>query len=157
MRKYLFVIAALLVGCQAPDNTGEMKEEMPAIPQLSDQTASAASAWNSDWSAGNAEGLGNQYAEDAIVYPPGDNPVVGRDSITGFWAEQLAFSTNGSIESVEAESDGSIGYEIGNYVIQDSTGVEVDHGNYMVVWKYVDGAWKIYRDTWSTNVPAEGM
>lgn len=147
----------LLAGCQPADNAGEMKEAEEMVPSLSEYAPMAASAWNSDWGAGNAEAIGSQYAEDAVVYPPGSDPVAGREAITKFWGDALAWSTNGSIESTEAANDGSIGYEIGNYVTEDSTGAHVDHGNYMVVWKYIEGSWKIYRDTWSSNMPAEGM
>ena len=157
MTKGFIICAVLLAGCQATDKSGNMDESSPMIPALSEYAPKAAAAWNKDWSAGNSDGIGSQYAEDAIVYPPGEQPVVGRVAITAYWAGALAFSTNGKIESIEADNDGSIGYEVGNYTTEDSTGVRMDYGNYLAVWKYIDGEWKIYRDTWSTNVPADSL
>jgi ketosteroid isomerase-like protein len=157
MTKGFIICAMLIAGCQAADRSGNMEQSTPTIPALSEYAPKAAAAWNSEWAAGNSEAIGNQYADDAIVYPPGEKPVVGRVAITAYWAGALAFSTNGKLESVEADNDGSIGYEVGNYTTEDSTGARIDNGNYLTVWKYVDGSWKIYRDTWSTNLPQENM
>lgn len=154
MKKLLIMCIAALFGCQAAENGAQ--ESMPPIPALSEQTAMAETAWNTAFSAGDAETIGSFYAADAVVYPPGEDAVVGREAITEFWAGALAFSTNGSIKSAEADNDGTIGYEVGTYAIQDSTGMEVDHGKYVVVWKYVNGEWKLFRDTWNSSVGSSG-
>ena len=31
-------------------------------------------------------------------------------------------------------------------------GKHLDHGTYMTLYKKVDGAWKIYRDTWNSSM-----
>ena len=156
MTKYMILSVALLVGCQAADNDGQMEEAAPVIPSLSEHAPAAADQWNASWSAGDAQAVGNHYADDATLYPPGAESISGRSAITDFWAGGLAVSTNGGIESKSAESDGAIGYETGTYVMEDSTGAHVDHGKFLVVWKYVNGEWKIQHDMWNSDMAPEG-
>ena len=151
----MILSVALLVGCQAADNDGQMEQAAPVIPSLSEHAPAVADQWNASWSAGDAQAIANNYADDATLYPPGAEQVTGKVAITDFWAGALAFSTNGGIESTRAENDGAIGYETGTYVIEDSTGAHVDHGKFLVVWKYVNGEWKMQHDMWNSDMAPE--
>ena len=44
--------------------------------------------------------------------------------------------------------------ETGNYEIYAAENKLLDKGKYVVVWKPVNGVWKMYRDIWNTNMPA---
>lgn len=140
----------LLAGCQSAD----MEPPAPAVPALAEHASMAAEQWNVAWAAGDAAAIGSNYADDAIMYPPNSDAVVGRAAITEFWAGFLALTTNGSIESGEAANDGTIGYETGTYVVNDSTGAHMDHGKYVVVWRHGDQGWQIVRDIFNTSMPA---
>ena len=152
--KRLIVIAALLAGCQSTGDSGQMEEAMPAVPPLADYVLAATDDWNMKWSAGNGAGFGEAYADDAILYAPNAEPISGKAAISEFWGGAVASGLQGRIETIESGSDGSVGFETGMYHITDSTGADLDYGSYVVVWKYVDGAWKMYRDIWNTNVAA---
>ena len=44
--------------------------------------------------------------------------------------------------------------ETGKYEIYDAENKLLDKGKYVVVWKLVNGSWKMYRDIWNTSMPA---
>lgn len=155
--KHIILIATLLAGCQAANDTGQMEEAMPAVPALAEHAAAVAEAWNTHWSAGDGAAIGEYYADDAVLYAPNAEPLAGKAGITEFWSGLIGTGLVGTLESTEAANDGGLGFETGKYVLEDSAGAHIDHGSYVVVWKYVDGTWKMYRDIWNTNMPAPEM
>jgi ketosteroid isomerase-like protein len=83
------------------------------------------------------------YTNDAILLPAGEARVEGREDIEAFWAKTLS----GSIEDVRLTTENLVPlgedlvYEIGSY----TTTAPVS-GHYLVLWKRVDGAWKLHVD-----------
>jgi ketosteroid isomerase-like protein len=94
------------------------------------------------------------YATDAIVFPPNGEMVKGREAITAFWKGFIDGNMTAQIETVETETQGNLGVEVGKYTIMDGTGKTVDQGKYVVTWKKAADGWKLYRDIWNTNMPA---
>ena len=44
--------------------------------------------------------------------------------------------------------------ETGHYEIYAAENKLLDKGKYVVVWKSVNGVWKMYRDIFNTSMPA---
>ena len=57
------------------------------------------------------------------------------------------------LEVVEVEGMGQTAVEVGRYALSDAEGNVLDHGNYVVIWRKVEGQWKLHRDIWNSNVP----
>lgn len=65
------------------------------------------------------------YAEDASLLPPNEPIVKGRVSIQKYWQAGIdAGIVGASVQTIDAKSDGDLGYEIGRFEMQikDSTG-----------------------------------
>ena len=88
------------------------------------------------------------FAADAKLSVPGvDAVVAGRQAIANFWQSALANGLTGlELATTDLEGDGSIRIETGVYTALGAERKELGRGNYLVVWKKEQGAWKIYRD-----------
>jgi len=96
------------------------------------------------------------YTEDAQMLPAHMKPIDGRAAIgavfkfTGGQGHTLEFLTR------ELDVLGASAVEIGEYVRRAGDGSTVDQGKYIVIWKRVDGEWKIHRDMFNTSRPRAG-
>lgn len=95
------------------------------------------------------------YTEDAMMLPQGAPTAEGDAIRRGF--EQMSQMGVSSIdlELVDLEVAGNTAYEVGNYTLQGQNGMEIDKGKYLVVWKNVDGEWKLHRDIFNSNQPMQ--
>jgi uncharacterized protein (TIGR02246 family) len=100
---------------------------------------------------GNLERLAGLYTTDAIALPP-DGPFVrGRDDIKKMWgnvAQQLGLK-DVRLETIELELAGDTAYEVGEAKLTLASGAATV--KFVVVWKKVDGAWKLHRDIWNSK------
>ena len=102
--------------------------------------------------AGDAAGMGRMYTDDAVLLPADGTRIEGRDGIEAFWAKTL----RDGIEDVRLTTENlvSLGddlvYEIGSYTTTPSGAAPVS-GHYLVLWKRVDGAWKLHVDIFNRD------
>lgn len=114
-------------------------------------------AFETNFESHDAEGMAELYTEDGQLLPPGSDVVSGRDDIAAFWQGLFDMGVaTAQLETVELEVHGETAVEVGRFTLGDADGGTVDHGTFVVVWKREDGAWKLHRDVWNSNVPAEG-
>ena len=81
---------------------------------------------------------------------------MGRDSIAAFFAPLLtpAFKSL-HLETTEAGGSGDVAYAVGNLTLVAGDGSTADRGKYLILLKrQSDGGWRLYRDMWSSNMPA---
>jgi ketosteroid isomerase-like protein len=45
--------------------------------------------------------------------------------------------------------------ELSTYEMTDLNGIKIDEGKILVVWKNTKDGWKMYRDMFSSNLPAK--
>ncbi len=109
--------------------------------------------WQSAVDARDVAALAAIYAEDGELMPPNSGTMIGRVAIEAFWADFQASGIDGEIKDREVYAHGDDGYTVGAYTITDAGGATIDEGKYVVIWRQVDGKWKMHRDIWNSNLP----
>jgi ketosteroid isomerase-like protein len=98
--------------------------------------------------AGDAAGAAGFFTEDARLSVPGiDGVLDGRETIGKFWQGVLGGGMKSLIlRTRDLEGRGDLRIETGSYAAFGANSLELGRGEYLLVWKRVDGAWKIHRD-----------
>ena len=98
---------------------------------------------------GDLDRLASLYTTDAIALPP-DGPLVkGRNDIKRMWgdiATQIGLK-GVKLETIALEVSGDTANEVGQARLTLESGAAVV--KYVVVWKRVDGQWRLHRDIWN--------
>ena len=93
------------------------------------------------------------YTEDALFMPQNAETAEGNAIRDGF-VQMGSMGVSGiDLETVDLELAGNTAYEVGRYTLEGPNGMQIDQGKYLVVWKNVDGEWKLHRDIFNTNQP----
>ncbi len=131
-----------------------------ASPNNADEDAIRAQtiAWEKAYNGGDAKGVAAQYAEDALLLPPGSPAVRGRAAILAFFTKDIAGSKKAGVTFVinsptEIGISGNTGWESGTYKVT-LKGAVVDTGKFLSVSRKSDGKWLYIRDTWNSDAPA---
>ena len=111
--------------------------------------------------AGDAAGIAELYAEDAIQMPPDAASRVGRGAILASMEETFGANTlqlTSIADEIEVAGDLAfvrITWDEG--ITPKAAGdTELMHGNWLVIFKrQADGSWKMWRDMWSVFTPPE--
>lgn len=109
--------------------------------------------FSKDYMAGNYEGMANAYTLDGKLFPENSDIIEGRDAIKQRWTLNndskiiLHRMTTKNITILENQA-----YDYGYYegTTQMSNGkLSKWKGKYVIIWKKVDGKWKMYLDIWN--------
>ena len=151
IRPPCFLVPALVITAACAPTVDRAAEEQ-AIRDLDRE-------WVAAVAAGDTLAIANFYAEDSYFMPPNAPRVDGRGAIRGAWAEMLQ-SPNVSLtfaptDIVIAEA-GDMAYDIGTYNLglDGPDGRIEDTGKYVVVWRKVNGEWKVMVDMFNSDNPA---
>jgi uncharacterized protein (TIGR02246 family) len=109
-------------------------------------------AWQTAYNAGDAAALTALYTQDAKVMAPGAEPASGRTAIQALFAADLAKGAKNTLTFGDVTGFGDFALETGGWVAKAADGKHLDHGTFMTLYKKIDGAWKIYRDTWNSSM-----
>jgi ketosteroid isomerase-like protein len=114
--------------------------------------------WFEHFAKADGPAMGNLYAEDAILMPPGAPAVTGRTAIAKFLGDESAGAKAAGIalknrEVTGSGIDGELGWISGTYDVVDASGAVVDSGNYLSVHHKIHGQWLYIRDTWNSDKP----
>jgi ketosteroid isomerase-like protein len=133
-----------LAGCATHDNSSDVQ-----LP--SEVTNALEMAFNK----GDIQACTDLYADDAEIVSD-HNSVMGKKAIGEFFRQQvstdLLFDTDSRISVVS----GNVAMEQGTYKVRNvQTGVDVEFGDYLNVWRKTNGHWKAYRSMYNvTRSPA---
>lgn len=157
------VVASLmalgLAACARPQP--DLEAERTAVMQASRDWAKVAAT-------GDLERILSFWSDDAIVLPPDQPAVVGKDALRAMVAEMSAipgFSITWEPERAWIAASGDVAYlvERSRITLPDSTGAARSmFAKGVTVWrKDTTGAWKCVVDTWNGNpteqaLPSEG-
>ena len=128
-----------------------------AAPASADETAIRAqtTSWEKAYNGGDAKAVAAQYAEDALLLPPGAPGVSGRAAILEFFTKDIADSkAAGVVFVVNPRTDvgvsGNMGWESGTYKVT-AKGAVIETGKFLSVSRKKDGKWLYLRDTWNAD------
>lgn len=148
----LIVIALVLASCSRPADEGRAEMSASKV-ELGEMNRGFAAALN----AGDAQKAASFYTEDAVLIPPGEALVRGRANIEMYW--KAAIESGGvreaSVETIDAQSSGSLGYEIGSFVltVTGPNGEPMeDRGRYVeLLQRGNDGKWYSTAGIWNAS------
>ena len=130
-----------------------------ASPAIADTAAIRAqtTSWEKAYNGGDAKAVAAQYADDALLLPPGASGVSGRAAILEFFTKDIAGSkAAGAVFVVNPKTDvgvsGNMGWESGTYKATVK-GAVVETGKFLSVSRKKDGKWHYIRDTWNADAP----
>lgn len=112
-----------------------------------------------NFESGYIEGYYNYMAEDALILPPGAQPVMGREKYYAqMKAEGLVGQLEGDVLGAKVSASGDMGWTYGRWIftVQDSLGNPVvSYGKYLCTWAKIDGQWKMTSNIWNSNPKPE--
>jgi uncharacterized protein (TIGR02246 family) len=111
--------------------------------------------WAKAYNGGDAAGVAAQYADDAVLLPPGHAGVNGGPAILAFFTKDIATSkAAGVVFNIHLPTDvgvsGNMGWESGTYTATINGNV-VESGKFLSVSRKKDGTWRYIRDTWNAD------
>jgi uncharacterized protein (TIGR02246 family) len=131
---------------------------LPALAQTGEadlraQIEKVDRAWEKANNAGDAAALTALYTKDAVIMPPGADPVSGTKAIQAMFTADVAQGAQMALEQKDVTGFGDYALETGSFVATSKDGKHLDHGSFMTLLKKEGGSWKIHRDTWNSSMP----
>lgn len=104
--------------------------------------------------AGDATAAAACYTADGQVLAPGMDIVRGIPAVEAFWKGMMSGPVKAlTLTSIEVEQHGDTVIEVGYAKMFDAEKKLVDTAKYIVIWKRIDGKWKLHRDMFNSNTP----
>ena len=156
LTKHLFIaaLAVSLAGCVDKSE----REEAGASTLSSHETAIRNT--NEQWlrliKDGNAGAVAQLYAPDGAILPPGAPKAEGSASIEKVWSGLMAtpgFELTFQADDITVASGGDMAMDRGTYRLSMSgpEGPTQDIGKYVVVWRNIEGKWKVAADIFNSD------
>ncbi|XMO86990.1 DUF4440 domain-containing protein [Algibacter sp. AS12] len=146
------LLAVSLIGCK--------EKEAITVDQKQPATVEELGQMNRDFAAAliakDATAAANAYGKTASLLPPNEPIVTGRENIKNYWQGAIdAGLIDAKVKTIDANSDGNLGYEIGTFTLkfqtEDGT-IITDIGKYTEILKRDDtGRWVSIYGMWSAN------
>lgn len=111
--------------------------------------------------AKDAAAIAQLYTDDGAVMPPNERAAVGRESIEQWWnssMQMLGFDLTFETDQLVVSQAGDMALDRGTYRLAATPpgGPINDSGKFVVVWRKVDGEWKVAADIFNSDGPAAG-
>ncbi len=140
-------VCSTLLACATPEAN---------LEQVRRAVAAADSAWAAAAAGGDLEASVNAMAEDGIMFPPDQAPVIGRAAIREYMAAAFAtpgFSVQWATGEIRVASGGDLAYSFSRsrYTVPDSSGsIRTIPAKGVTVWRReADGTWRCVADIWN--------
>ena len=108
--------------------------------------------------AKDADGVAAYYSDDAMSYSRNTQPLSGKAAIRENIANNIAKDTTGNYnvyKVVDLFAEGNTAVEIGSWTEFDSSGTEVENGNYVSYFQKRNGKYLCVRDMTTTTAPVK--
>jgi len=149
-KRFSIALAALALAACAPAATVNQQSEEAAI-------RAAGQDWQRAVAARDVERIVSLHTSDAVLMTPGSPVATGAAGARSSWAGLMAMpgvSLNWTPARIEVTSP-TTATETGAYNLSfDSPGGRVnDRGNYVTLWRKVDGQWRVATDATVSSSP----
>ena len=105
---------------------------------------------------GDSAGIANLYHSEAKLMGSNMPAVSGKAGITSAFAGMLSMGIgSATLTTNEVYGNEDIVSEVGVYSMSDKAGKEIDRGKYIVLWKKENSQWKLFRDCFNSDNPAQ--
>ena len=175
----LLSLVVAVAACAPADEQGPAVEEAATTEADVKAIHRVREAHDAAVNAGVLEAWLAGFAEDAMLMPPNEPPVVGKEAMHS-WGQAVfdQFDFEQTTSSDEVEVAGDWAFDRGTYILtptptaagepaegapseRPEVGRELDYaqtGKYLwILKKQADGSWKIACGMWSSNSPPPGM
>ncbi len=140
------IAVAIVLGWATPQVRSA--EDIEAQIEAANATMCAA------FGASDATAVAACYTTDAQVFPTGMDIVSGTAAIEAFWKGAMAGPAKTlTLTTTEVEQHGDTVIEVGQAEFFGADGQSLDTAKYIVIWKRIDGTWKLHRDIFNSNSP----
>jgi uncharacterized protein (TIGR02246 family) len=114
--------------------------------------------WFDRYNAGDADGVADLYASDAVLLPAGAPMATGHTAIREYLAANIERSRASGLsfkadDVTDGGVDGGTGWISGTFSVVDGSGNTVDTGKYLTLYQQAEGEWLIVRDIWNSDNP----
>ena len=155
--KLLLIAVPVVLSVSLPASAQSSKEEAARAALLKTDTEWAEAAGTKD-----VERIVSFWTDDAVIYPPGEAPVAGKEAIRKYVGESLnipGFAVSWTPTQAVVAASGDLGYTLGTnaFTFPDAEGrLTTAHGRYVTVWRK-DGraGWRCVVDSWNA-APSQG-
>jgi ketosteroid isomerase-like protein len=151
-----WMVVTLLVPWVQPAWAQQAQNDAHALLLKTDTEWAAQAASGKD-----VEGIVSFWTDDAVVYPPREAPIVGKEAIRRYVSESLkvpGFSISWQPIQAVVSKSGDLGYVTGTnaFTFPDALGhLTTAHGRYVTVWRRdAGGRWRCAVDSWNEAPPA---
>ncbi|RYY19244.1 MAG: DUF4440 domain-containing protein [Chitinophagaceae bacterium] len=158
--KHLIVAVLAIIACNEPavDNATVAADSKDTMSFSLPSAKSAIEAGNNKLMQsirqGDSIGAASVYSQDALIMPSNSDAVPAKDA-AAFWGSISRMGIkDAKVITEDVTGNAELLAETGRYEMYLADNKLADKGKYVVVWKMVDGNWKIYRDIFNTNLPA---
>jgi uncharacterized protein (TIGR02246 family) len=152
--------------CNKPQTSGMASDTAAASTPTVDKPAEEKAIreigrrWEKMYADKDSAGIGALFTDDGYSMPANTKAMKGPDEIRKHTGEMLRtikdFKLSFQTATVTVSDAGDLAAERGTYQAS-FTGPKAkkieDHGNYVTVWKKVDGQWKVLSDIIASEVP----
>jgi uncharacterized protein (TIGR02246 family) len=161
----LLSLAFASAACNQPRTTGMARDTAAAAAPKVDKQAEEQAIrdisrkWEQMFNAKDSSGIAALFAADGYEMPPNAKAMKGPEEVSKGIGEMFRASKDLKLtvaaSSVTVADAGDLAAERGTYKLSFTgpKGKKIeDHGNYVTVWKKVDGQWKVLSDINSSEV-----
>lgn len=109
--------------------------------------------------AGDAAGMTEMYANDAVLMAPNMPALRGRDAIGGYWSAFVASGkVVGAVGTDDVVQSGDLATETGHYeftLTPPSGAPRHDKGKYVIAWRKLGGKWQAVSDIYNSDLATQ--
>ena len=109
--------------------------------------------FESTFSIGDVTKIADFYSENGMLLPSGFDFIKGKQDIKEFWQSAIDMGIKHiKIDVIEIEQHDDTAIEMSNYTLSGSDNQVIDSGKGIVIWKNIEGNWKMHRDIWTSSL-----
>lgn len=151
---FLVIACTITLFSSCANEAGKTESAAFSLDSAKAAIASSNKNFGESWVTGDSAKFVNCYTEDACINPPNMPKMCGSSAINAFFSGGVQMGIKNIVIKTEEVLGGPDGVvETGTYDMQMANNVSVDKGKFIVMWKQVDGKWKMHRDVWNSDLP----